>query len=235
MPLTSIENEKKLKLMADLAASWTSQQAKVNRSIAIQDHDLRDKLLGSITRLVLNIGIDLEMNNASKTFLGRLGDAISLQSGETEKKLKVLKKANKALLNPDALDNVNNSRIADIDGGVSVVPGVFNKDEWIASRLDAEDPFAIDPGFAFDVNFDAIDSAVKGYLKEIETGSEALPDYQRLCQQIHVGKLQSKKAAEDLLNLIDGKIKLSSPNPPTINTPQQSKRDASIFGKDLGL
>jgi hypothetical protein len=235
------ENEKQLKLMADLATSWSSQQSKVNRSIAIQDLELRDNLMGSLTRFVLNAKTDYEMSKASMTFLGRIGDLISTGSFEVEKKLNVAKTAIKVLLKPDALENVNNSRLCDIDQGVSVVPGVLSKDEWIEERLNLKDPFIADPGFSFDLDHDAISSAVKSYLKEIEAGSEAMPDYQHLCQQVNAAKLQNAQKA-DFLAAYENNLEAHLIDPLKIDgtqstdkRPRLSETEKDVFNNDLGL
>lgn len=233
------ENETKLKLMADLAALWTTKQSNVNRLIAIQDLELRDNLIGELTRFVLNAKTDHEMSKASMTFLGRISDLIS--TGSFEKKLNVAKNAIKALLTPGALENVDDSRISDIEQGVSVVPGVLNRDEWMEARLQLKDPFIADPGFEFNLDHDAINRAVKTYVKEIEAGSEAMPEYQRLCQKINAGKLQNAQQA-DFLAAYENNPEARSIKPLAIdatqsanNRPRLSEAEQERFSRDLGL
>jgi hypothetical protein len=241
MSQTPANNENNVQLMADLAASWSSQQEKVNRLIAIQDLELRDNLAGSLTRFVLNAKTDYDMSKASMTFLGRIGDLISTGSLEVEKKLNTAKKAIKVLLKTDALESVDASRIADIEQGVSVIPGVLNKDEWIAARLNAQDPFALDAGFDFDLDHYAIDKAVKGYIKGIENGQQDMPDYQHLCQQINAVKLQM---AEDAVSLaaFENNLEWNLIKPLKIDgaqstdkKPRKSEAEKDIFNNNLGL
>lgn len=224
----SAADKKNPQLAADLAAAWSSQQEKANLSIAVQDLELRDKLVGSLTRFVINEKTEHELSRASMTFLGRISDLISTGSFEVEKKLNTAKKAIQVLLKDDALEGLDASRLEDIMQGVSVVPGVLNKEEWVAARLNAPDPFAADPGFVFDLDHDAISSAVEGYVSEIQAGSEAMPDYQGLCQKIQFAKL--KYAAHWEL------LKLSVESRPSSEQNGEAPKNRRDFlSDDLGL
>ena len=192
-----------LRKLSNLSASWRTQQVKVYRLMEHEDSELHIRLQKALEIFALNVAKDLELNNASKTFLGRIGDVISFNSGPLESQLSVAKKSLKLLSQlgegwkisdrfVDQLKSAECSRYADIHRGVSLLPGVMDREEWVKQRIDCVNPYEADPGCVFDINYEAIDSAVKSYLKGIEKGSQEMPDYRCLSQQMQIAKLEGK-------------------------------------------
>lgn len=197
------ESSKHLRKLSNLSASWRTQQVKVYRLMEHEDSELHIRLKKALETFALNVAKDIELNNASKTFMGRIGDVISLNSGPLESQLSVAKKALKLLSQPgegwkisdrfvDQLKSAECSRFSDVHRGVSLLPGVMNREDWIKQHIDCENPYDHDPACVFDINDDAIDGAVMSYLKDIEKGSQEMPDYRRLTQHIHIVKLERK-------------------------------------------
>lgn len=197
------ESSSHLRKLSNLSESWRTQQVKVYRLMEHEDTELHTRLQKALEAFAFNVSKDIEMNNASKTFLGRIGDVMSLNSGPLESQLSVAKKALKLLSQPgegwkisdrfvDQLKSAECTRFCDINRGVSLLPAVMDKEDWVKQRVDSASPYEADPGCVFDVNYEAIDSEVKSYLKDIQKGSQAMPDYRYLSQQMQVAKLEGK-------------------------------------------
>jgi hypothetical protein len=236
MALVPADNSKKRKLMTDLAREWKSGQKEVNDLLSIQDRDLRDKLVEGLTQLA----VDISVYNPPKSLWGRMTDVLYMDPGVPEqKKLTFITKVIKNLANPKALSDLDTSRLSAIEDGVSVVSEVKNMSEWVAARIDAKEPFAKDPGFCFDFNFDAIDYAVKGYIRSIDAGMFEMPNYHNLCQEIKKGRVESAKSEQFLMDVVDGKV-----DPSVVrekvgeilqSLPVRTKPLPRGFGDDLGL
>lgn len=218
------ENSENGKLMADLVEEWKSKQKKVNGLISLHDHDLRDKLVDGLMKLALNISV----YNPPKSLLGRISDVLFMDPAAAEqKKITFITKAIKNLANPTTLDDLNTSRLASIEQGISLLSEVQNMGEWVGSRMNAKEPFARDPGFVFNFHQDAIAYAVDGYLRNIEVGVLEMPHYENLCQQIiSASKLATAKSAQARRDEVREMLPFE---------PDRSKPDRFRFDNDLGL
>mgnify|MGYP003455423525 CR=1 FL=1 len=227
------ENSENGKLMTDLAEEWIAKQKKLNGLISLQDHDLRDKLVGGLMQLALNISV----YNPPKPLLGRISDVLFMDpAADEQKKITFITKVIKNLANPTALDDLNTSRMASIEQGISLIPEVQNIGEWVDSRMNAKEPFAKDPGFVFHFHQDAIAYAVNGYLRNIEAGVLEMPHYENLCQQIiSASKLAIAKSAQGRRDIADGKVDSSEVREMLPSDPDRSKPDRRRFDNDLGL